>query len=128
MSCLSVYQTEDLIVSFDVINVCFPNRKDLPPNKPWAHQDQDPEKPGFRCLQGLVQLTDSGENDGGIIVLTGAHKVSEEYHDTFRNEERLWQWTNEWYGFKETGLAWYEERGFKWKKVCCEAGDLIVCE
>lgn len=47
-----VYQTEDLIVSFDAVNFGFPNRTDLPPNKPWAHQDQDPTKPGFRCLQG----------------------------------------------------------------------------
>ncbi|KAL8279770.1 hypothetical protein RQP46_007865 [Phenoliferia psychrophenolica] len=37
-----VYGTEDLIVSFDAVNVTFPNRTDLPPNKPWAHQDQDP--------------------------------------------------------------------------------------
>lgn len=47
-----VYQTEDLIVSFDAVNFGFPNRKDLPENKPWPHQDQDPTKPGFRCLQG----------------------------------------------------------------------------
>lgn len=47
-----VYQTEDLIVSFDAVNVSFPNRKDIPANKPWPHQDQDPKKPGFRCLQG----------------------------------------------------------------------------
>ncbi|OCL15291.1 hypothetical protein AOQ84DRAFT_409202, partial [Glonium stellatum] len=48
----SVYKDSDLIVSFDAVNFGFPNRTDLPPNKPWPHQDQDPTKPGFRCLQG----------------------------------------------------------------------------
>lgn len=47
-----VYNDKDLIVSFDAVNFGFPKRKDLPANKPWPHQDQDPEKPGFRCLQG----------------------------------------------------------------------------
>jgi hypothetical protein len=35
-----IFGTEDLLVSFDAVNVSLANRKDLPPNKPWAHQDQ----------------------------------------------------------------------------------------
>ena len=35
-----VYNTDDLIVSFDVVNVQWPNHIDPPANKPWAHQDQ----------------------------------------------------------------------------------------
>lgn len=42
-----VYGTPDVLVSFDGANVAFPNRADLPPNKPWPHQDQDLEKPRF---------------------------------------------------------------------------------
>ncbi|CAK7206791.1 hypothetical protein SEUCBS139899_009597 [Sporothrix eucalyptigena] len=45
-----VYDTPDLIVSFDNVNMAFPNRTDLPPNKPWPHQDQDPKWPGFRGI------------------------------------------------------------------------------
>lgn len=108
-----VYGTEDLIVSFDVVNVQWPNRKDAPPNKRWAHQDQDPERPGFRCLQGLVNLNENGPDDGGLVLMRGAHKISEEYHNTFRDEERIWQWTNEWYGYKDTGLEWLKERGYE---------------
>jgi hypothetical protein len=33
-----VYGTDDLIVSFDVVNVQWPNRKDAPKNSRWAHQ------------------------------------------------------------------------------------------
>lgn len=122
----TVYGTEDLIVSFDTLNINFPNRKDIKPNKPWAHQDQDPEQPGFRCLQGLVNLAPCGDNDGGLVIMRGAHKISQEYHDTFRSEERMWQWTNEWYGFKETGLAWLKERGYTFEKVNAGPGDLIL--
>lgn len=87
--------------------------------------------------------------------MPGAHKISKEYHDAFRNEERIPQWTNEcrgsshltvdaclWqipdyfmplfppilpgYGYKDTGIAWLNERGYEFKKVCCDAGDLII--
>ncbi|KAI5477301.1 hypothetical protein MNV49_006522 [Pseudohyphozyma bogoriensis] len=121
-----VYGTEDLIASFDVVNIQFPNRRDAPENKKWAHQDQDPERPGFRCLQGLVNLNPCGPEDGGLVVMPGAHKISAEYHDAFRSEERLWQWTNEWYGYKETGLAWLKERGYEFKKVDLAPGDLVI--
>lgn len=100
-------------MSFDVVNVQWPNRKDAPPNKRWAHQDQDPERPGFRCLQGLVNLNENGPDDGGLVVMRGGHKISEEYHNAFKDEERIWQWTNEWYGFKDTGLEWLKERGYE---------------
>jgi hypothetical protein len=48
----TVYNDKDLIVSFDAVGFGFPNRTDLAKNTPWPHQDQDPDRPGFRCLQG----------------------------------------------------------------------------
>lgn len=123
-----VYGTEDLIVSFDVINVGFANREDLPENKPWPHQDQDPEKPGFRCLQGLVNLNPCGPDDGGLIVCPGGHLVSEEFHQAMNEikEPRIPAWTPEWFGFTERGMKWLQDRGLEWVKVCCEPGDLVV--
>ncbi|CAG8947391.1 unnamed protein product [Penicillium salamii] len=121
-----VYDTEDLIVSFDSVNIGFPNRKDIKPNSPWPHQDQDPEKPGFRCLQGLVNLLPNGPKDGGLIVCKGAHLLSEEFHEVFKEEERIWSWTTEWYGFTEAGQAWLKERGCEWVKVEAEPGDLLL--
>lgn len=124
-----VYGTKDLLVSFDTVNYGFHNRENLPANKPWPHQDQDPELPGFRCLQGLVNLLPNGPNDGGLIVCKGAHLLSEKYHDEFRGkEERIPQWTNEWYGFKDEGMQWLKDHGCEWVKVEAEPGDLIVCK
>jgi hypothetical protein len=124
-----VYDTEDLIVSFDAVGFGFPNRKDLPANKPWPHQDQNPEKPGFRCLQGLVNMLPNGPSDGGLIVCKGGHHLSEEFHEEFKDEkDRIWAWTPEWYGFTDAGMKWLEGKGMKWEKICAEPGDLLLCK
>ncbi|RAL14418.1 phytanoyl-CoA dioxygenase [Aspergillus homomorphus CBS 101889] len=121
-----VYDDEDLIVSFDVVNVGFVNREDLPENKPWPHQDQDPAKPGFRCLQGLVNLHPSGPNDGGLIVCKGGHNLSAQFHAEMADEPRIPAWTPEWFGFTDNGMKWLADHGLQWEKVCCDPGDLIV--
>lgn len=123
-----VFATEDLIVSFDAINYGFSNRTHLPANKPWPHQDQDPAKPGFRCLQGLVNLLPNGPNDGGLIVCKGGHLMSEKFHEDMKDEERIPAWTPEWYGFTEAGMKWLADAGLEWHKVCVDPGDLIVCK
>lgn len=121
-----VYQDKNLIVSFDAINYGFANRTNLPANNPWPHQDQDPDKPDFRCLQGLVNLHSNGPDDGGLIVCKGAHLLSEEFHIAMKNEERIPAWTKEWYGFTDAGMQWLADHGCEWHKVCAGAGDLIV--
>ncbi|KAI6367917.1 hypothetical protein MCOR32_007024 [Pyricularia oryzae] len=121
-----VYGTEDLLVSFDAINYGFTNRDNLPANKPWPHQDQDPEKPGFRCLQGLVNLHPNGPDDGGLIVCRGGHLMSEAFHEAMKDEERIPAWTREWYGFTEAGMKWLADNGGEWIKPTAEPGDLLV--
>ncbi|CAI4219798.1 unnamed protein product [Parascedosporium putredinis] len=121
-----VYDDEDLIVSFDTINYGFANRTNLPANKPWPHQDQDPDRPGFRCLQGLVNLLPNGPNDGGLIVCKGSHALSEKFHDAMRGEERIPAWTKEWYGFTDAGMKWLADNGCEWIKVEAGPGDLLL--
>ncbi|CAG8070561.1 unnamed protein product [Penicillium olsonii] len=121
-----IYDSEDLIVSFDAINIQFPNRTDVPPNTPWPHQDQDPKKHGFRCMQGLVNLLPNGPDDGGLIVCPGAHLLSEQFHKEMADEELIPAWTPEWYGFTDRGMKWLEDHGCKWVKVCAEPGDLLL--
>lgn len=88
-----IYDTQDLLVSFDSLNFGFPNRKDIPANNPWPHQDQDPEMPGFRCMQGLVNFLPNGPDDGGLIVCKGGHRLSEEFHKVFKDEpDKIWAW------------------------------------
>ncbi|PYI12703.1 hypothetical protein BO78DRAFT_402582 [Aspergillus sclerotiicarbonarius CBS 121057] len=121
-----VYDDQDLIVSFDVVNVGFANRVDMPENKPWPHQDQDPSKPGFRCLQGLINLHPCGPTDGGLIICKGGHALSQQFHTEMSHDERIPAWTPEWYGFTDAGMAWLSSHGLQWEKVCAGPGDLIV--
>ncbi|EUC43021.1 hypothetical protein COCMIDRAFT_102016 [Bipolaris oryzae ATCC 44560] len=121
-----VYDDKDLIVSFDAINFTFPGRTDIAPNKPWPHQDQNPEKAGFRCLQGLVNLLPNGPDDGGLIVCPGGHLLSEEFHAAMKDEPRIPAWTPEWFGFTENGMKWLADKGLTWTKVCADPGDLLV--
>jgi hypothetical protein len=112
-----VFNTPDLIVSFDAINISFHDRSDWPPNTPWPHQDQDPDKPGFRCLQGLVNLQPCGPDDGGLIACKGAHLLSEQFHEDMKHEERIPQWHPEWHGFTDAGMTWLADHGCTWEKV-----------
>jgi hypothetical protein len=48
-----------------------------------------------RASQGFVNLAHSGDDDGGLVVLKEGHKISEEYHNAFREEDRGFRWTNE---------------------------------
>ncbi|KAJ5681352.1 uncharacterized protein N7477_001292 [Penicillium maclennaniae] len=121
-----IYDDEDLIVSFDAINFQFPNRTDIAPNEPWPHQDQNPEKHGVRCIQGLVNMLPNGPEDGGLIVCRGGHLLSEQFHREMADEERIPAWTPEWYGFTERGMKWLEDHGCTWEKVCAELGDLLL--
>ncbi|KAK7202668.1 hypothetical protein BZA70DRAFT_100379 [Myxozyma melibiosi] len=122
-----IYNTEDLIVSFDAINVSFPKRTDVPKNAPWPHQDQNPKKPGFRCLQGLVNLLPNGPNDGGLVVMKGGHKLSNEFHklnDT--QEQEVAVFSTEYYTLSDDAVAWFASKGCEWVKVCADPGDLIL--
>jgi hypothetical protein len=90
-------------------------------------QDQDPERPGFRCLQGLVNLLPNGPDDGGLIIAKGGHLLSEKYHKAMSFQERPWAWTNEMYSFTDEGLKWLEDQKVEWVKIECSPGDLIIC-
>lgn len=50
----------------------------------------------------------------------------EEDHGTRMAKNAYIDRTNEWYGYKETGLKWLEEKGYKFEKICAEQGDLIL--
>ncbi|KAK1584963.1 uncharacterized protein LY79DRAFT_671397 [Colletotrichum navitas] len=111
-----VYDTVDIIVSFDAVNMAFPSRTDVAPNNPWPHQDQDPEKPGLRCLQGLVNHLPNG-----------AHRLSEAFHEAFRDEpDKIWSWTKEWYGFTDAGMKWLVDKGCEWTKINAKPSDLLL--
>ncbi|ORY32186.1 hypothetical protein BCR39DRAFT_504505 [Naematelia encephala] len=78
-----LWGTDELLVSFDAVNVTFPygehGRTDEAWVDPWPHQDQDPHKPVFQLAQGIVALSESGPDDGGLCVMVGSHLLHQQF-------------------------------------------------
>ncbi|KAH3661506.1 hypothetical protein OGAPHI_006353 [Ogataea philodendri] len=119
-----LWGTEKLVVSFDAMNVTFPNRKDKEPLAAWPHVDQSPYLRGMQCSQGIVSLSDSGPEDGGLVVYRGTHKLVDEFFDTVVPKEE-WNEKN-FHTMTKDQLQWFLDRGCEEVKVECEAGDLII--
>jgi len=75
----SIWETDDLLVSFDGGNAFRPwqRNNDWITDGGWYHVDQNyyrPKRQGRVCVQGLVTLTDANESTGGLVVVPGSHK------------------------------------------------------
>jgi ectoine hydroxylase-related dioxygenase (phytanoyl-CoA dioxygenase family) len=117
-----VWGTEELLVSFDSLNVTLPNLK--PARAPWPHIDQAPRKRGMHCVQGIINLSHAGPEDGSLVVIPGSQAMVEEYFDT-KTDPKTWEWKDNRY-FDEEEMQWFFKRGLKPIKVLAEPGDLIL--
>jgi hypothetical protein len=116
--------TGDLLVSFDALNITFPNRNDVPRKPAWEHIDQSPLRRGLHCVQGIICLSPSGPEDGGLMIYPGSHK----YNDTFFDNETdksTWE-RRDLYMFTDDQLSWFRAKGIEPYKVCSGPGDLIL--
>jgi hypothetical protein len=119
-----IWGTDELLASFDSLNITFPNRKDVEKLGAWEHVDQSPFRRGLHCIQGIINLSPSGPEDGGLLVYPGSHKLMDEFLDT-QTEKNTWQ-RIDFFKFDEAQLSWFTSRGIKPQKVCAEVGDLIL--
>jgi hypothetical protein len=120
----TLWGTEDLLVSFDALNVTFPNRKDRPRKVPWPHVDQSPFRKGLQCAQGVINLAHSGPEDGGLLVYPGSHLLTEEFFET-QTDKETWK-VRDGYRFTAEQVKWFTDRGITTHKVCAEPGDLLI--
>lgn len=119
-----LWNTDDLLVSFDALNITLPNRPGHEPRKPWPHVDQSPFRRGLHCVQGIANLSKSGPEDGGLTVYPGSHKAVESFFDE-QTDRSKWE-RNDFFKFAEGQVSWFRDQGFKPHKVTAEAGDLII--
>lgn len=119
-----VWGTDELLVSFDSLNVTFPNRTDVTPRGAWEHVDQSPLRRGMHCVQGIINLSTTGPDDGGLVVYPGSHQLLDELLDT-QTDPATWTAKDFLYIDKEQ-LAWFHAKGITPLKVCADVGDLIV--
>ncbi|GAA5933367.1 hypothetical protein JCM3775_000668 [Rhodotorula graminis] len=123
-----LWGTDRLTTSFDGAAVMLCHRKDLPPAQKWEHMDQSPNRRGFFCAQGIVNLLPNGPDDGGLMVLKGSGAIMEKYfeqHPEQKANHSSWG-PADWYGYTEEQQEWFYERGCEWIKVCANPGDLIL--
>ncbi|KAF5008337.1 hypothetical protein FDECE_5380 [Fusarium decemcellulare] len=117
-----IWGTDDLIVSFDSLNVTLPNLKEA--RAPWPHVDQAPRKRGMHCIQGIINLSHAGPEDGSLCVMDGSAALVEEFFDT-KTDPATWEWKDNRY-FSDEDMEWFKARSVSPVKVEAEPGDLIL--
>jgi hypothetical protein len=119
-----LWNTDELLVSFDALNITLPNRADRVPLTRWPHVDQSPFRKGMQCVQGIANLSHSGPEDGGLTVYPGSHKVTGTF---FQEHTEKSEWDRrDFYSYTSEQMKWFADQGFKEYKVTAEPGDLII--
>lgn len=117
-----LWVTKELLVSFDCLNISLPRRSDQVRRAPWKHIDQSPSMRGVHCVQGIIDLSPSAPEDGGLVVFPGSHKLHDEFFDTHPRPPS----SRNVYLFTPDELTWFKQRGLSAHKICVEVGDLIL--
>lgn len=91
--------------------------------------DQNPRRIGQLDLyQGIANLSPNGPNDGGLVVLSGSHKLHQQHFDAiggFRADKDAGLGENG-YDFYGQDADWYRQQGCEEIKICAAKGDLII--
>ncbi|PWY67011.1 MFS transporter [Aspergillus eucalypticola CBS 122712] len=125
-----LWGTDELVVSFDTVNITLPQSiVGTYDSQPWPHCDQAPERKGLVCVQGIVNLSNAGPDDGGLIVMKGSAALFDQFFE--KNPvtgPTPWRTAKhkDFHPFSDKDLDWYRERGCELIKVCAEPGDLIL--
>ncbi|KAL6916439.1 hypothetical protein ACHAP8_007733 [Fusarium lateritium] len=126
-----LWETKELLCSFDGLNISLPNRKDITWS-PWPHCDQNPERKGMQAVQGLLNFAPNGEKDGGLVLMKGSSKLFNEFfahkresadHEDAPPPEIKYM---DLFLFSEKDVKWFEERGCEMYKVNMEPGDFVL--
>ena len=119
-----IWKTNNLLVSFDTINVMRPPELygGRPSKKRWFHMDQSSTKKGLHCVQGLVTLENMTDQDGTLVVLKKSHK----YFADFFNTKHTQVEKNNWYKLKDSEVNWYLNKDVEEIKVNAPKGSLVL--
>lgn len=71
-----VYGTDDLLSSFDGLNLSFKKRE---PSHSWIHCDCPREMRDYLCYQGVVNFLPNGDDDGGLLIVKSSHQIYDNY-------------------------------------------------
>lgn len=60
--------------------------------------------------------------------MRGSHLLNDQFFEEHSTDKKA-EWgavPDDWHGFSEEEVGWFEKRGCEVVKVCCEPGDLVV--
>jgi hypothetical protein len=126
----TLWGTNELVCSFDGMNITLPRQKDLK-WKPWPHVDQNQNRKGMQCVQGLLNFQPNGAKDGGLILMKGSTKLFDEFfaekkeqgeHDGGPPPDET---MNDIFIFKDEDVQWFQDRGCTLHKMNLDAGDIV---
>ncbi|PYH91873.1 hypothetical protein BO71DRAFT_401033 [Aspergillus ellipticus CBS 707.79] len=125
-----LWGTNELLVSFDGINLSLPEKerpKTDPVFAPWSHVDQSPYQTDFDCVQGILNLLPNGPEDGGLMVLDGSSSFYTQIWEHFDHKRPEQGWNKGAFQFVDEEMCqWLESKGCKWVKICAQPGDLLL--
>ncbi|KAJ5890761.1 uncharacterized protein N7473_006989 [Penicillium subrubescens] len=127
----TLWETKELICSFDGMNISMPRRKDLRWS-PWPHCDQNQRRKGMQAVQGLLNYAPNGPKDGGLMLMKGSAKLFDEFFSQKResyNHEDAPPPEMEYmdlFLFSDKDVEWFKERGCELIKVNMEPGDFVL--
>ncbi|KAJ5681632.1 uncharacterized protein N7477_001572 [Penicillium maclennaniae] len=122
-----LWETKELICSFDGMNISLPRREDLNWS-PWPHCDQNPDRKGMQAVQGLLNYAPNGPNDGGLMLMKGSSKFFAHKRESFNHEDAPPPEIQfmDLFLFSEKDVQWFKDRGCELIKVNMEPGDFVL--
>jgi len=111
----------DLATSFD--GFCYMDgRRKYKRQHPlsFVHSDQSPKRDCLWSVQGLVNLNDCGENDGGLVLIPESHKIHQETFKKFNKQHVEMDW------YKFTNEEKRDPLFQNYIKICGKAGDFMM--
>ncbi|KAL4924823.1 uncharacterized protein BDV17DRAFT_284403 [Aspergillus undulatus] len=126
-----LWETKELLCSFDGLNISLPRRKDLN-RSPWPHCDQNPNRKGMQAVQGLLNFAPNGPQDGGLMLMKGSAKLFDEFfaqkRDAYDHEDAPPPELKymDLFLFHQKDLKWFEDRGCELVKINMEPGDFVL--
>lgn len=117
-----IWNTDNLIVSFDAINVMKPAEiTKYRATKPWFHIDQSNRKEGLHCIQSFVNLETCTTDDACFSCFPKSHNYHKELCDTFKIDT-----PKDWIKFGNEELQWLAEKGCNRVRVPVPKGGMVI--
>lgn len=126
-----IYNTFKLLTSFDATTICRPPETKFvqAPTSSWLHTDQniincdldEVYTSDYYSIQGIVNLEDSNDEDGGLFVGEGSHLL---HSKIFENNNK--KPNDNWYLITKDDLDFLQNKGTKFTKVNASKGAMIL--